>query len=79
MTIAADAIICLDAGQRITFFNDGAAAIFGYTADEVVGRPIDILLPERFRSAHASHIRKFGEAEAVARTMGERRQISGKL
>src|SRR5204863_7020103 len=49
IAIAADAIICVDAEQRITLFNDGAEKIFGWTADEVMGRPLDMLLHERFR------------------------------
>src|ERR1700682_6700751 len=48
--IAADAIICMDAFQRITFFNKGAEAIFGWTSDEIVGQRIEMLIPERYRS-----------------------------
>ena len=36
--IAADAVICIDATQRITFFNKGAEAIFGYTPPEIIGQ-----------------------------------------
>ena len=36
--IAADAVICMDAFQRITFFNMGAEAIFGWSRAEAVGR-----------------------------------------
>ena len=32
-TISADAVICVDEAQRIAFFNEGAAGIFGYTTD----------------------------------------------
>jgi PAS domain S-box-containing protein len=77
VTIASDAIICIDGLQRITFFNDGASQIFGYTAQEVVGKPLDMLLPGRFRDAHAGHIASFGSSPLSARKMGERRQISG--
>src|SRR5438034_10221944 len=42
--IAADAIICLDAEQRITLYNDGAAKIFGWTADEIMGQPLNVLI-----------------------------------
>ncbi|HEX2781726.1 MAG TPA: PAS domain S-box protein, partial [Gemmatimonadaceae bacterium] len=44
IAIAADAIICTDAGQRITLFNRGAEVIFGYTAAEVVGQPLGLLM-----------------------------------
>ena len=75
VSIAADAIISLDGEQRITLFNDGAERMFGYARDEVIGKPLDILLPERLRKAHANHVRKFGSKGSVARAMAERGQI----
>lgn len=75
--IAADAIICIDADHKITLFNEGAEQIFGWTADEVIGRPLDLLLPERARGVHPKHIEHFREAPEQARKMGERREISG--
>ena len=33
--------------------------VFGYRRDELVGQPLEILLPERFREAHAAHMREF--------------------
>lgn len=77
VTIAADAIICIDEKQRITFFNDGATQIFGYTPDEVLGKPLEILLPSRFRAVHHRHVEEFGNSPVAARLMGERRAISG--
>ncbi len=75
--IAADAVICMDAFQRITFFNKGAEGIFGYRRDEIIGQRIEILIPERYRSIHASHVAEFGRSEVKARRMGERREIAG--
>jgi PAS domain S-box-containing protein len=40
-----DAIVVTDADARITYWNDGAAALFGYRADEMLGRTPDILFP----------------------------------
>jgi len=77
VAISADAVICLDANQRITLFNDGAAAIFGWTADEVMGKPLDMLLPERFRGLHTEHVSAFRDSKDHARRMGERREIAG--
>ena len=77
VAIAADAIICIDAEQNITLFNDGAEAIFGWTADEVMGKSLDTLLPERFRAGHRAHVERFGRSKENARRMGERREIAG--
>jgi len=77
VTISADAIICVDGRQRIIFFNEGAAAIFGYSAAEVMGEPLEMLIPERFRATHSLHVEAFGRSPVQARKMGERGQISG--
>jgi PAS domain S-box-containing protein len=75
--IAADAVICMDAFQRITFFNKGAEAIFGYTPEEVIGERIETLIPERYRANHARQVAEFGRSKVHARRMGERREIAG--
>src|SRR5690606_21932450 len=43
ISIASDAIVSVDEDQRIILYNHGAEQIFGYTAEEVVGKPLDIL------------------------------------
>src|SRR5689334_6385952 len=47
VSIAADAIISVDENQRITIFNEGAEAMFGYSKTEALGAPLEILIPER--------------------------------
>ena len=76
--ISADAIICVDHDQRVTFFNEGAEHIFGYTAAEIMGKPLEQLLPDRHRRAHAHHVQQFEHSPVNARRMGERRQIAGR-
>lgn len=75
--IAADAVICMDAFQRVTFFNNGAEAIFGYKSEEIVGQRIETLIPERYRGNHARQVAEFGRSGVKARRMGERREIAG--
>jgi PAS domain S-box-containing protein len=75
--IASDAVICMDAFQRITFFNKGAEAIFGWTHDEIIGQRIETLIPERYRTHHAPQVAEFGRSKVKARRMGERREIAG--
>ncbi len=77
LAIAADAVIALDHEQRIIFFNQGAERIFGYSASEVGGKFIEVLLPERYGAAHRGHVAGFGAAHGHARLMGERQQITG--
>jgi PAS domain S-box-containing protein len=77
VTISADAIICVDESQRIIFFNEGAEMIFGYAKSEIIGQPLETLIPDRFRARHASQVRGFGQSPVRARRMGERGQIFG--
>jgi len=75
--IAADAVICMDAFQRVVFFNKGAEAIFGYTSAEIIGQRIETLIPERYRANHPRQVAEFGRSKVTARRMGERREIAG--
>ncbi|HYW51351.1 MAG TPA: PAS domain-containing sensor histidine kinase [Gemmatimonadaceae bacterium] len=76
--IASDAVLCVDEAQVIRFFNDGAARIFGYSAADVLGQPLSLLLPSRFHGSHAEHIRRFGGGDSSARRMSERSPIFGR-
>nr|WP_292740425.1 response regulator [Nostoc sp. JL31] len=78
LDIADDAIISINGFQSITLFNQGAEKIFGYSAQEVIGHSLDLLLPQRFFQAHRQHVVDFGQSPNVARRMGERREIYGR-
>jgi PAS domain S-box-containing protein len=78
LEISEDAIISMDGHQRIRLFNRGAERIFGYAQDEVLGQPLDILLPSRAVDVHRQHIRAFAGPPEVSRRMGERREIVGR-
>ena len=78
LSISADAIISIDEDQKIIMFNEGAEKIFGYSKSEILGRPVEILIPERFRAGHRNLVEKFSKEEGASRRMGERaRPISG--
>jgi len=70
--IAADAIISIDDAHRIAMYNQGAETIFGWSAADVMGKSLDMLIPERFREVHGQHVRGFASGEETARRMGER-------
>ena len=77
LEIAADAIISIDEDQRILHYNKGAEEIFGWRAEEVLGKPLSLLIPERFHAAHRRHIQEFRHASQSSRRMGERQEIFG--
>jgi len=77
LEIAADAIITVDEHYRIVQYNRGAEDTFGYPAAEALGRPLELLIPERFRRAHRGHVGDFAAAAHAARRMGERQEIWG--
>ncbi|MFQ4141600.1 response regulator [Chlorogloeopsis sp. ULAP02] len=78
VSIADDAIISIDSNQNITLFNQGAEKIFSYEEREVLGQPLDLLLPLRYIQAHRHYVSDFGSSAKVARRMGERREIYGR-
>jgi PAS domain S-box-containing protein len=67
---AMDAIITVDGEQKIILFNTAAEKMFGYSVSEIIGQPLDRLLPVRYRLRHREHIHRFGEVGATNRTMG---------
>jgi PAS domain S-box-containing protein len=67
-----DAIISADVTGRIISWNRGAEAIFGYPAAEVIGRPLPLLMPERYRARHERGLRRIrttAEARVIGRTL----------
>ena len=75
--IAEDAIVSVDSRQRIILFNEGAEKLFGYAQSDILGRDLDVLVPESKRENHARHLRRFARSEFRARRMGERSEIFG--
>ncbi|HEY7673254.1 MAG TPA: PAS domain S-box protein [Gammaproteobacteria bacterium] len=56
---AVDAIVMIDESGAIVSFNNAAETMFGYSAAEVLGQPIQVLMPEPYRSAHASYLENY--------------------
>lgn len=74
---AMDAIITTDAQQNIIIFNRAAERIFGYSAADIIGRPLEQLIPQRFRLRHQEHVANFSQTRITARTMGSLGTIYG--
>jgi PAS domain S-box-containing protein len=66
---APDAFIGVDTSGRIVFVNGQTEALFGYPRAELLGKPVEILIPDRSRSTHAGH-RAAYFAEPRTRPMG---------
>jgi len=65
---AVDAIILTDGNGDIIFWNASAQRIFGYTEEEIRGKPLTILLPEQYRAAHQTgmeRVKSTGESKYV--------------
>lgn len=60
---ATDVMVSVDESLRITMFNPAAEKAFGYRADEVLGKPLGMLLPERFVESHARALRAYANDE----------------
>ncbi|HET9761879.1 MAG TPA: MASE4 domain-containing protein [Casimicrobiaceae bacterium] len=74
---AMDAIITVDDQQRIVVFNTTAEALFGCEREGALGASLSRFIPERFRAAHAQHIRHFGEGVIASRRMASQRIVMG--
>ncbi len=77
LDIAAEAIITIDYQHRITVFNKGAEQIFGYEAHEILDRPLNVLLPQRFQSHHEAHVEQFNQSGRLFYRKSDRREIIG--
>ncbi|HZZ33021.1 MAG TPA: PAS domain S-box protein [Phenylobacterium sp.] len=74
---AMDALITVDEQQCVILFNPAAERMFGVKAMDAVGTPIERFIPERFRSGHSEHIRRFKVAGVTNRRMGALGAVSG--
>ena len=73
IAIAADAVITVDEAQRIVMYNRGAEKIFDWSREEALGKPLDMLIPERLRRIHQQHVQAFAAGPDMTRKMGEGR------
>ncbi len=76
--IAPDAIISINGEQNIVMFNSQAERVFGYTAAEVLGQPLAMLMPEKSHAVHPHEVNKFLNESANTRIMDSRREIAGR-
>jgi two-component system sensor kinase FixL len=72
-----DAIIAIDRSGMVTVFNLAAEQMFGYPADEVLGRNVTLLMPPPYRDEHDEYIRRY-ERSGAAHAIGRIRNVHGR-
>ncbi|MBP3954095.1 PAS domain S-box protein [Gemmata sp. G18] len=73
---APDAFLLVDEGGHIALVNTQTERLFGYTRNELLGQPVEVLVPERFRANHPA-LRTGYVREPRVRSMGEGRELYG--
>lgn len=73
---APNAIVMIDQHGKIELVNTQTERIFGYSRDQLIGQPVEMLIPERFRAHHPQHRGKFFSNPST-RSMGSGRDLFG--
>ncbi len=74
---APDAIVVVDLGGRIAIVNHLTEEMFGYPRDQLLGQPVELLVPERYRVRHVREREQYGR-EPRTRPMGAGRELTGR-
>src|SRR6516164_7258902 len=74
---ALDAVVVMGSDGVVADWNDRAAAVFGWSRDEAVGRTMaDLIIPERYREAHCTGLRRYLET-GMGSVLGTRIEVAG--
>lgn len=76
MNTARDAVVVIDSNSCIVEFNEAAQKMFGYAPAEVMGRRLDMLMPQSAALGHRDHVRRVNTS-VEARAMNRAREVSG--
>ncbi len=77
LEVSPDALVLVDSTGRIAHVNSQTEALFGYLRSDIIGQPLEALLPERFRAAHLLHRKQYANSPR-ARPMGEGLALYGR-
>jgi len=76
LDVAPDAMVVVDQAGKVVLTNTQTEKLFGYNQEEILGLPVEVLIPERSRERHRGHRGKFS-AEPRVRRMGAKLQLFG--
>lgn len=71
------AMVMVDAEGHIVMTNSQVEVVFGFTRAELLGKPLEMLIPDRFREVHADHVRSYA-ASPIVRQLGRGRDVAGR-
>ncbi len=72
-----DGVVAIDPRGNIGIFNRRAEEIFGWSATEIVGRPLDVLLPPEHRASHPLHVDRFASSSRAGQLAANRGELVG--
>jgi PAS domain S-box-containing protein len=78
LSIITDAVIVIDARQIVVLFNHAAEKIFGYRASEIIGHPLDPIIPTHLIDKHRQYVESFASRPETGGQMGEHREVMGR-
>src|SRR6478609_3458524 len=77
VNVAPSAKLLVDGERKVVLANRSAELLFGYANEELIGREVELLLPERFRPTHPQQVANF-HREPQVRSMGPGRELYGR-
>lgn len=69
---ANDAIVSIDTDGLVVLWNPGAVELFGYSKEEMIGQPVSVVVPERFRDQHiegVARVSRGGQHHVIGQTV----------
>lgn len=74
---APDAMVIVDGAGQVQFINAQTERLFGYSREELIGKPVEMLMPQRFHDQHVGHRRHYSGSPRP-RQMGLGLELSGR-
>lgn len=78
LSLIGDGIASVNEKGRIILFNRAAEEMFGFDATEVMGEPIEMLLPDRFHDSHRQEVHDYAATASAPRAMAHKREVVGR-